>query len=724
MDFDPLKWHKQPFPSCEDGTLAILEAALQRWRALPHLKVFGPADPNSSPQLSQEQPLYQKALRETYGHSQLLPIESLKFDAEFWLRTQNEHEARIFLSSGTTQSERSVSPFSPAGLALYREFSLKAFWAVMQHFFEDPRAVAGWSFIPKPSEWPHSSLAQMVAWIGEESNLHYVNGELPVIEKPIWFFATAFHLVQFADSGQRWPLPEGSVVIETGGTKGKSRSVSRQELYDLIGTHFGVPEERIVSEYGMCEMASQAYDFVTSGSPKNLSERRFQFPSWVHVKAIDGLGQTMNEGAGSLLVHDPLRIDLPWPLRTEDMVKLEAGGRFQLLGRVPYAPLKGCSLLAEDVMNQTAQKPPAHDAPPYQLAPLSELERRAQKVSERWQSWLREPLLAELFGEELGNSMLARDALHDLALSIPPDPKAWLQAALNAVGPDSPERWLIIPPRTHSLAPLQALGLASVLDLKVLLRGSNERSVYSFFQSYFTDLMRLELLPSTFRLGLDLWPEVDAALVFGSSETLAELRAICPWPIQGFGTHLTASFVHETEVETKASLLWRDALSLGQRGCMSSRIAFVWGARGSLSVEATASLEAASRRYFDALSLPDSLSLVHASYQWRREKRLLWRRHHPAQPLLIFEAWSAERDLAHFICDRPWALPVIHVRAEDSAAFKIWLERETDLERYSLSDRSQAEFRLMGSSTCELGQANAPQWTGFHQGRPLYAIAR
>ncbi len=57
-------------------------------------------------------------------------------------------------------------------------------------------------------------------------------------------------------------MPEGSIVIETGGTKGKTRSVTREELYTLISNCFSVDRNHIVSEYGMCELASQAYDFV------------------------------------------------------------------------------------------------------------------------------------------------------------------------------------------------------------------------------------------------------------------------------------------------------------------------------------------------------------------------------------------------------------------------------------------------------------------------------
>ena len=52
--------------------------------------------------------------------------------------------------------------------------------------------------------------------------------------------------------------PEGSIIIETGGTKGKAREVQRNELHKALVNCFSISGDQIVSEYGMCELSAQA----------------------------------------------------------------------------------------------------------------------------------------------------------------------------------------------------------------------------------------------------------------------------------------------------------------------------------------------------------------------------------------------------------------------------------------------------------------------------------
>ena len=68
------------------------------------------------------------------------------------------------------------------------------------------------------------------------------------------FSLLAFILLHFYDDNNRITLPKGSIVIETGGTKGKvSPLVDRDELYNMISQMFAVPRNYIVSEYSMSE---------------------------------------------------------------------------------------------------------------------------------------------------------------------------------------------------------------------------------------------------------------------------------------------------------------------------------------------------------------------------------------------------------------------------------------------------------------------------------------
>ncbi len=176
---------------------------------------------------------------------------------------------RTFLSSGTTSAaERSKSPFSERGLELYRHGSLLSFAQMLKDVgLASPSRTAGISLIPRVEVWPDSSLAQMVEWISVIHPTRYielsdcVNLEIEPGQKPLWFFATGYQLVQLFDAHARIRLPEGSIVIETGGTKTQSRSVDRAELHRMITSIFQIAPDRIVSEYGMCELACQAYEW-------------------------------------------------------------------------------------------------------------------------------------------------------------------------------------------------------------------------------------------------------------------------------------------------------------------------------------------------------------------------------------------------------------------------------------------------------------------------------
>src|SRR5690606_5820376 len=110
------------------------------------------------------------------------------------------------------------------------------------------------------------------------------------------------------------------------------------ELYTALAARFGLTTDDIISEYGMCELAAQAYDVAAGG------HRRLRFPPWVRCGVVTGPGVIASAGEGALVVWDPQRIDVPAPIRTEDLIALDEDGGFRLLGRLGGAPLRGCSL--------------------------------------------------------------------------------------------------------------------------------------------------------------------------------------------------------------------------------------------------------------------------------------------------------------------------------------------------------------------------------------------
>ena len=153
---------------------------------------------------------------------------------------------------------------------------------------------------PPAADAPNSSLAHMFAtvkgafgapdsaWLGahDDSGAWAIDPDacLAFLEsavadqRPVVLLGTAFLFVHLIDSlqaaGRRFALPDGSRVMETGGYKGRSRELSREELHRLTAQYLGVEIGSILREYGMSELSSQAYA---------RADRAFQFPPWARA---------------------------------------------------------------------------------------------------------------------------------------------------------------------------------------------------------------------------------------------------------------------------------------------------------------------------------------------------------------------------------------------------------------------------------------------------------
>lgn len=683
---------------------ALEKQTIASWLAAPAGDIFQRGTKGQHSPL----PLCRESLESLYGDQALLPIEFFKlFPDEL---EKFFHAKRSFLSSGTTAKERSRSSFSEDGLELYRLFALKAFDAMLTRFF--PGKAAGWSLIPSVEEWPTSSLAQMIEWLGDVYPLHYWDGEGPGPEEPVWLFATGFHIVAFADSGKRCPLPKGSIVIETGGTKGKTRSVTREETYALIEECFGVPRNRIISEYGMCELASQAYDFVDNpdGIEQSMTERFFRFPGWVAPQVLTTDRRIETNGRGSLIVDDSIREDLPWPIRTEDRVLLQDDGRFQLEGRVAFSPLKGCSLLAEDLLRKNAKIS-------NQKVSTQKLESefidstRAEEIHRRASAMLSDARFRNILEAELQSDILADWMLDDLRKSLPQTPEAWITAAQNARDNESVRRWIFIPPHTHSLALLHPLFIAALLNLDVAVRDVSNPAMHAYLQSVFQGFWSFRRLPASWRLPSD--EAADAIMVFGSNETLATLRDCTPLPIVGFGTWLTLSLIH---ADSWAESPWlKDALSLRQEGCMSSRLLFVWGPSDRMKTKKAAPI--------GPLPFDDQLQLAHSELALRIQGYTLLDRPSPDHPVLGWKDWQDGLSLESLLSPRPFTLPIIRLQEGDfEAVTKLFLQA-ADLKKISVDKRSGERLPAeLQSLLCPIGTANQALWDGRHGGRALFGI--
>jgi hypothetical protein len=168
----------------------------------------------------------------------------------------------------------------------------------------------------------------------------------------VTLLGSAFNVVRLLDHlaannlGLR--LAEGSRVMETGGYKGRSRSLPRAELHALITRHLGVPPSHIICEYGMCELSSQAYDGKASSVECGISRagRAFRFPPWARAQIVSPeTDREVREGeTGLIRVFDLANVWSILAIQTGDL-GVRCGEGFELIGRADYAEPRGCSLL-------------------------------------------------------------------------------------------------------------------------------------------------------------------------------------------------------------------------------------------------------------------------------------------------------------------------------------------------------------------------------------------
>ena len=130
--------------------------------------------------------------------------------------------------------------------------------------------------------------------------------------------------------------------METGGFKGRTRVITRDDLYARSSALLGIPADTIVAEYGMTELTSQYYDV-------NAATRAKSGPPWLRARVVGPDRRTLPNGkTGSLLHVDLANRSSCIAVQTDDLGVREDDG-FVLLGREREAEPRGCSLDAEEL---------------------------------------------------------------------------------------------------------------------------------------------------------------------------------------------------------------------------------------------------------------------------------------------------------------------------------------------------------------------------------------
>jgi hypothetical protein len=145
------------------------------------------------------------------------------------------------------------------------------------------------------------------------------------------------------DLAERYaPKLQNTVVMETGGMKGRRKEISKHELHKILCDGFGV--ERIHSEYGMAELTSQAY---------STGEGLFYAPKWMRilVRDVNDPFDHKPEGMrGGIDIIDLANISSCAFIQTQDMGRLADDGGFVIEGRIAGSDIRGCNLLVHNIL--------------------------------------------------------------------------------------------------------------------------------------------------------------------------------------------------------------------------------------------------------------------------------------------------------------------------------------------------------------------------------------
>ncbi|MBZ5856687.1 LuxE/PaaK family acyltransferase [Flavihumibacter profundi] len=282
-----------------------------------------------------------------------IPFLPIRFFKTHAVKTGDFEPETFFESSGTTGTIN--SRHLVRSLDIYRESFTRGF----EIFYGMPQDLCIIGLLPAYLERQHSSLVFMVDELirlsGHPQSGFYLydhdklsetllslekNGQRAIL------IGVTFALLDFAD---KFPINlHHTIIMETGGMKGRRKELTRPELHQKLSNSFG--EAQIHSEYGMTELLSQAY---------SADNGIFYSPPWLKIlfrEEDDPLvvvspgghyppGDTRRVKNGAINVIDLANIDSCCFIATDDMGRMHPDGGFEVLGRIDNSDIRGCSLM-------------------------------------------------------------------------------------------------------------------------------------------------------------------------------------------------------------------------------------------------------------------------------------------------------------------------------------------------------------------------------------------
>lgn len=299
---------------------------------------------------SSENPVYGEYLKllgknpsaiESPGEIPFLPVE---FFREHRVLTGRRKPEVVFESSGTTSSQASKHYVCDAGL--YR----KSFTRGFELFYGRPEDYCILALLPSYLERKHSSLVfmadKLIRLSGHPGSGFYLDDTEKLVKQIEKLEssgqATLLLGVSFALAGlaEKHPMKlRHTIVIETGGMKGRRKEMTREELHGLLKQGFGI--QSVHSEYGMTELLSQAW---------SKSDGVFHCPPWMKVMIrdpYDPLSSMTRESSGGINIIDLANLHSCSFIATRDIGRFSPDGGFRVLGRFDDSDIRGCNLIME-----------------------------------------------------------------------------------------------------------------------------------------------------------------------------------------------------------------------------------------------------------------------------------------------------------------------------------------------------------------------------------------
>jgi len=299
---------------------------------------------------STENPVYAEYIRllgrspGSVGSPEEIPFLPVEFFREHKVLSGNTEPEFLFESSGTTSGN--ASKHYVTDLGIYR----KSFTRGFELFYGKPEDYCILALLPSYLGRENSSLVfmadELIRQSGHPESGFYLNNldelvnlirDLETSGQRSLLLGVSFAL---ADMAEKFQLDlHHTIVMETGGMKGKRKEITREELHGLLKKGFGI--QTVHSEYGMTELLSQAY---------SKGKGIFHCPPWMKVMIrdpYDPLSPVSKNNSGGINIIDLANIHSCSFIATQDIGKLTGDRGFEVIGRFDHSHIRGCNLMVE-----------------------------------------------------------------------------------------------------------------------------------------------------------------------------------------------------------------------------------------------------------------------------------------------------------------------------------------------------------------------------------------